>query len=164
MVAGGIHIVKIASWTPVANYRRCLRCRCKPLEGCDNQWSCVVDNGGAPCIFKKNIKMALKELSGARGNWFMKKTVLGIHDILVRIQLLIQILGSVPLTNGSGMPIHKIRILRIRIRNTSKKSLKSPKPKKSRFFELFLLDDGRIRSRIRCWIRSRIRTCDYRIR
>jgi hypothetical protein len=34
------------------------------------------------------------------------------------------------------------------------------KQKKSRFFFLFLLDDGRIRSR--SW--SLIRTCDYRIR
>jgi hypothetical protein len=47
--------------------------------------------------------------------------VLGIRDILVRIRSL----GYVPLTNGSGfgsrMP-KNIRFLRMRIRNTGKKS------------------------------------------
>jgi hypothetical protein len=51
--------------------------------------------------------------------------VLGIRDILVRIRMRIRNLWSVPLTNGSGcvsgMP-QNIRILRIRIRNTGKKS------------------------------------------
>ncbi len=83
-------------------------------------------------------------------------TVLGIRDILVRIRM--RILGSVPLTDGSGcvsgMP-KNIRILRIRIRMriryTGKKSYRSYKQKKSRFFLLFLLDDGWIWSRI--WIR-----------
>ncbi len=62
----------------------------------------------------------------------------------------IRILGSVPLSNGSGCGSgrpKKIRILRIRMRilNTGKKSWGSHKTVKSRFFLLFLLDDRRIR-------------------
>jgi hypothetical protein len=76
------------------------------------------------------------------------KAVLEIH-ILVRIPMRIR-------------DAQIIRILRIRIRNTGKKSLKSPKQKKSRFFLRFLLDDGRIR--ILSWIQSRVLTYDLQIR
>jgi hypothetical protein len=46
-----------------------------------------------------------------------------IRDILVRIRIRIRILGSVPLSNGSGRP----KNIRIRIRNTSKKLERSHK-------------------------------------
>jgi hypothetical protein len=78
--------------------------------------------------------------------------LLGIRNNFVRIRILRSV--PVPLTNesgfGSGMPKNMIR---------SKVKEKSQNHK-SRFFFLFLLDDGRIRSRSRSWIRSRIRTCD----
>jgi hypothetical protein len=47
--------------------------------------------------------------------------MLGIRDILVRTRMRIRILGSVPLTNGSGCGSGRpenIRIIRIRIQNT----------------------------------------------
>ncbi len=47
--------------------------------------------------------------------------------------------GSIPLTNGSGMPIHNIRNLRIRIRNTSEKSLKVQNRRNQRFSSCFCL-------------------------
>ncbi len=85
--------------------------------------------------------------------------VLSIYDILVRIRMLIRILCSVALTNGSGRP----KNIRIRIRKTAsffknKSHKEVPKQWKSRFFLLLLLDDGRIRSQSR--IRRRFRTCD----
>ncbi len=55
--------------------------------------------------------------------------VLWIRNILVRIWMRIQILGSVPLLNGTGRP-RNIRILRIRNRNTHICALwwKDPEP------------------------------------
>ncbi len=100
-------------------------------------------------------------------SWEILFAVLGIRDILVRIWMRIRILGSVPLTNGSGCgsgtPKNiQIRI-RMRIRNSGtftrtpffkdKKALKkSYKTVEIKVFLLFLLGDWRIRS----WIR----TCD----
>ncbi len=98
------------------------------------------------------------------GQWIriIQEALLGIRDILVRIRMRIRILGSVPVTNGSGMP-KNIRIrVRMRIRNTvhlhhsSKiKSLKEvTKQYKSRFFLLSFLDDEGIRSLIGIRIRE----------
>jgi hypothetical protein len=76
--------------------------------------------------FKKNNKSRLRGAFLSHGGL---SPVLGIRDILVRIQ----ILGSVTLTNGSGsgMP-RNIRILRIRmrIRNTGKSHKEVTKQKK----------------------------------
>ncbi len=96
---------------------------------------------------------------------------------LIRIRM--RILGSVPLTNGSGSGI-RLRILPFSALTfkTATKSFyaysflklyfhyaskikshkKSHKQQKPRFFFIFLLVDGRI------WIRSRIRTNKLRIR
>jgi hypothetical protein len=90
--------------------------------------------------------------------------VLGIRDILIRIRMRIRILESVPLTKVSGRGSRKpenIRILRIRsrmrIRGLVKNHKEVTKQKKSRFFLLILLDDGRIRIRIRtCGERNRM--------
>jgi hypothetical protein len=91
------------------------------------------------------------------------KAVLGIRHVLVRIR----ILGSITLTNGPGCGSGRAKKntdpmdpVRMRIRNIGtftsffkdKKSKRSYKTEEIKVFLLFLLDDGRIR--------SRIRTCD----
>jgi hypothetical protein len=80
--------------------------------------------------------------------------VLRIRDSLVRIRMRIWILGSVPLTNGSdadpGGPKTYGSGTLVHLHHSSKiKSHKEvTKHKKSRFLLPFLVDDGRIRSRI----------------
>jgi hypothetical protein len=75
----------------------------------------------------------------------------GIRGIFVRIRIRIRILGSAPRTNvsesGSGTLVHLYSSSKI------KKSERSHETVEIKVFLLFLLDDGRIR--------RRIRTCDY---
>jgi hypothetical protein len=88
----------------------------------------------------------------------MKNSSVGdVGDILVRIRMQIRILGSVLLINGSGMT--KIygsygSGSGSRSETLVKSHKEVTKQKKSTFFLLFLLDEGR--SRIRSWIRSLI--------
>jgi len=79
-------------------------------------------------------------------------SVLRIRDILVRIQRRIRILGSVPLINGSGCGSGRPKIIPsgtlVHLHHTSKiktHKKEARKQMKSRFFLLFLLDDGSIR-------------------
>jgi hypothetical protein len=80
------------------------------------------------------------------------KNQVRIRDILVGIR--IQILESVPLTNGfeceSGRPKNMEHTL-VHLHHSSKikSHIEVTKQQKLRFFLLFLLDDERIRSRIR---------------
>ncbi len=111
----------------------------------------VNKNGHLPCKFKHLL------------------AVLRIHEILVTIR--IRIRGSIPLTNESGFgsgsggrillfssltfkmstKYYFYYFLKVHLHDFSKiKSHKEvTKQKESRFFLLFLLDDRRIRSRIR---------------
>jgi hypothetical protein len=102
------------------------------------------------------MKSVLKKIDHLR-------SVLGIRIIWARIRMRIWILGSVPLTNGSGCGFAPggpkafgsgLKTL-VHLHHSSKIQNQKEviKHQKSRFFFLFLLDNGRI------WIR-RIPTYD----